>query len=349
MTPIQTQTLAELLGVDLASVDSDRLIELCILHRANPKARETFPAALKAELERRYDAAAIRADDTGFAVLERFSQEFQSTLPYFALKLREMAASVNRDIWFNDNRGLLVGALNDTDVAAWIAQNPDILTKILHSSVALPLVAQSETASKAILTRAESLAIWKDTPKLWEVWPQHAAGMGVVVQSGELMQYIIDTNWNAIMASQTAINAVAASSAALKAIVNHKAARDALIANNDKLQTVRTTMYDTVKNAWTKVRSVTFGEVRSGVRYHANNSQLASPDNALIFVCLGSRGGYTNGRAALDHPDGSTAANGGYRDNPQSMIAVDAVSFAGAKFKQTVDHASGYAEVYAPN
>lgn len=176
MTPTQTRTLAALLSVDLASVDTDRLIELCILHRANPKAHDAFPAALKAELERRFDDAAIRADDTSFAVLERFNNEFQSALPYFALKLREMAATVNRDIWFTDNEAVFKSGLNDPDIAAWIVQNPDILTKILRNDVALPWVAQSGTASKAILTRAESLALWKDTPKLWQVWPHHAAG-----------------------------------------------------------------------------------------------------------------------------------------------------------------------------
>ena len=371
MTPTQTRTLAALLSVDLANVDTDRLIELCILHRANPKAHDAFPAALKAELERRFDDAAIRADDTSFAVLERFNNEFQSALPYFAIKLREMAATVNRDIWFTDNEAVFKSGLNDPDIAAWIVQNLDILTKILHNDVALPWVAQSSTASKAILTRAESLALWKDTPKLWQVWPHHAAGMGVISTSGELTQYVIDTPaalsaitvsptamnaiiasptaMNAVAASSTAMNAVAANEPALRAIVNHKAARDALIANNDKLQAVRETMYNTVKNVWTKVRSVDLREGNVGVRYHSNNSQLANPENALIFVCLGNASGYSGGRHQLEHADGTIAAAGGTRNAPTSIVTVDGVSFAGAKIKQTANYGHSYAEVYAPH
>ena len=233
MTPTQTRTLAALLSVDLASVDTDRLIELCILHRANPKAHDAFPAALKAELERRFDDAAIRADDTSFAVLERFNSEFQSALPYFAIKLREMAATVNRDIWFTDNEAVFKSGLNDPDIAAWIVQNPDILTKILHNDVALPWVAQSGTASKAILTRAESLALWKDTPKLWQVWPHHAAGMGVIATSGELTQYVIDTPaaLSAITASATAAQALAASPIAFEKIIASDAALKAFVSS----------------------------------------------------------------------------------------------------------------------
>lgn len=230
MTPTQTQTVAALLGVDLSTVESDRLIELCILHRSNPKALETFPTALKSELERRFDDAAIRADDVSFAVLEKFSNEFQSAIPFFAIKLREMAATVNRDIWFTDNEAVFKSGLNDADVAAWIAKDADILTKILRNDVALPWVAQSATASKAILTRAESLAIWKDTPKLWQVWPQHAAGMGVIAQSGELTQYVIDTPaaMSAAVNSAAAVKALTTSALALEKIFASDAATKAL-------------------------------------------------------------------------------------------------------------------------
>ena len=143
--------------------------------------------------------------------------------------------------------------------------------------------------------------------------------------------------------------AVAASSTAMAAVVDTAVGRAALMTANTVLQGLRTTLYDTIKTTWVKVRHVEMREGNGGVRYYSGNAAFAGPENALVFACLGAYSiGHTSGRCLLEHPDGSTAAEGGYRPPPQNMDAVDAVSFAGAKLKQTVAHAGAYVEVWKP-
>ena len=431
MTPAQKAAVAAILNTDLSTLDSDRLIELCVIYRAAPDALDTFPAALKAELERRYSSEVIASEDVNFGVLQHMSNQFQSAIPYFHLKLLEMTGTINRDIWFTDNEALFRASIDNAEVAAWLAGQPDILNKCLGNRLALGYIAQSVTAATAILTREEALALWKNAPALWDIWPQHRTGMAVVAKSAELTQYIIDTpaalaavvasdnamqpliasatarrvwvdsevamtavaasqtamtavaasqtTMTAVAASQTAMTAVAASQTAMTAVVGSEVAMRAvagsevamravagssvamaaiaasetgkriLIAENQILQSHKDALYSMVKQHWTNARSIRLIDGQGGVRYESGNSALAEPNNALIFVCLGSFStGFQNGRHQLEHPDGSVAALGGYRNQPSTMQAVDGVSFAGAKIKQTVQIGGSYAEVWIP-
>ena len=431
MTPAQKAAVAAILNTDLSTLDSDRLIELCVIYRAAPDALDTFPAALKAELERRYSSEVIASEDVNFGVLQHMSNQFQSAIPYFHLKLLEMAATVNRDIWFTDHEALFRSSIDNTEVAAWLIKQPDILNKCLGNRLALGYLAQSTTAATAILSDEIACAVWKDAPDLWVVWPQHSAGMQVLAKSAELVQHVIDTTpalsavtaaepamqalaasstamriasasgktmaavaasevamkavaasevamqavtagevamkavaaskvamqavaasevaMQAVAASEVAMKAVAGSSTALKLVIAEDGNRKLLMAHNDTLQAVRAIMYDTVKAHWTQVRNIELHDGTPGVRYESGNSALATPAGALVFVCLGSYStSHTTGRHQVEHPDGSLAASGGYRDSPRSMIAVDGVSFAGAKVKQTVPYGGSYAEVWAP-
>ena len=390
MTPAQKAAVAAILNTDLSTLDSDRLIELCVIYRAAPDALDTFPAALKAELERRYSSEVIASEDVNFGVLQHMSNQFQSAIPYFHLKLLEMAATVNRDIWFTDNEALFRSSIDNAEVAAWLVKQPDILNKCLGNRLALGYLAQSTTAATAILSNETACAVWKDAPDLWVVWPQHSAGMQVLAKSAELVQYVIDTTpalsavtaaepamqalaasstamriasasgktmaavaaseiaMKAIAASEIAMKAIAASETAMKEVAASEKFKSALIQHNEQLQAVRAIMYDTVKAHWTQARNIQLRDGQSGERYENNNSALATPANALVFVCLGSFSGWDAGRHRLEHPDGSTAANGGHRNAPTTMLAVDAVSFVGAKVKQTVQFGHSYAEVWAP-
>ena len=372
MTPAQKAAVAAILNTDLSTLDSDRLIELCVIYRAAPDALDTFPAALKAELERRYSSEVIGSEDVNFGVLQHMANQFQSAIPYFHLRLLEMAGTVNRDIWFADHEAIFRSSIDNAEVAAWLIKQPDILNKCLGNRLALGYLAQSTTAATAILSDEIASAVWKDAPDLWKVWPRHSAGMQVLAKSAELVQYIIDTApalsaviaapiaMQALAASPTAMRimvdidkamtAVAASSVAMQAVAaSEEKFKAAMIQHNEQLQAVRATMYDTVKAHWTQVRNIQLRDGQSGVRYENGSSALTAPANAWVFVCLGSySNGHPNGRHRLEHPDGSTAADGGYRDAPTTMLAVDGVSFAGAKIKQTVNYGGSYAEVWAP-
>ena len=240
MTPAQKAAVAAILNTDLSTLDSDRLIELCVIYRAAPDALDTFPAALKAELERRYSSEVIASEDVNFGVLQHMSNQFQSAIPYFHLKLLEMTGTINRDIWFTDNEALFRASIDNAEVAAWLAGQPDILNKCLGNRLALGYIAQSVTAATAILTREEALALWKNAPALWDIWPQHTIGMTVIAKSAELTQYIIDTPvaLAAVVASDNAMQPLIASATARRVWVDSEVAMTAVAASQTAMTAV---------------------------------------------------------------------------------------------------------------
>ena len=409
MTPEQKTAVANLLKGDLQSASHQRLIELCLLYEAAPDAYDTFPTALKTELERRFTAAEIAKNDTLYAVLQKKTNTYQSAIPLFHQRLLEMAGTVNRDIWFTDNKALFESAIADAGVARWLVQQRDILEKCLHNRLALAMLAESTPAATAILSEPTAVALWKDAPDLWQVWPQHAPGMTVIAKSAELTQYITDTpaalaavvaSANAMQAliasptarrvwvdsevamravaasevamravagsqvamaavagsqvamaavagSQVAMAAVAVSSVALAEIIQTATGRAALIAHNDNLQAVRQQIYDTVKASWKRKVNVNGGSSSSpGVEATITNP-IKSPENALVFACLGHYNGHTRGVHQLKHPDGSIAAqNPPGRVHPTSMVAVDGISFGGASIYVASNFGYSYVELW---
>lgn len=390
MTPEQKTAVANLLKADLTSLSHQRLIELCILYEATPEAHDIFPAALKTELERRFTAAEIGKSDVLFAVLQKKANTYQSAIPLFHQRLLEMAGTVNRDIWFTNNKALFESAIADADVARWLVKQHDILEKCLHNRLALAMLAASATASSAILTDQTSLALWKNTPNLWDIWPQHAPGMTVIAKSAELTQYIIDTPaalaavvasanamqaliasptarrvWvdsevamaavagsqvamTAVAGSQVAMAAVAASSTALAEIVQTATGRAALIAHNDNLQAVRQQIYDTIKTGWKRKVNVYAGSSGAvGAAVPALTNPIKTPENALVFACMGSSIGWAAGKLELQHPGGSVAMLGtNTRPQPNSMLSVDGITFGGATVINRVAHGYGYFELW---
>ena len=418
MTPAQKTKIAAILKGGLQGTSHQRLIELCLLYEAAPEAHDTFPDELRAELARRFTAEEIAQNDTLYAVLQKKANSYQSAIPMIHRKLQEMADTINRDIWFTDNRALFESAIADADVARWLAQQHDILEKCLKNRLALGMIAESAPAATAILTDPDALVLWKNSPVLWDIWPQHAPGMTIVAKSAELTQYTIDTPaalaaivaaevamravagsevamravaasevamravaasevamrvilattkalttvinsqtamtavaasqtaMTAVAASQTAMTAVAASSVALAEIVQTDTARAALIAHNDNLQTVRQQIYDTIKTGWKRKVNV-YSAAGSIDQINTNlTNPVATPANALVFACLG-RYQSTAGVHELQHPGGNFAARTTiYRDQPTSMLAVDGISFGGARIINRAVHGYSYLELW---
>ena len=400
MTPEQKTAVANLLKADLTSLSHQRLIELCILYEAAPEAHDIFPAALKTELERRFTAAEIAKNDTLYAVLQKKANTYQSAIPLFHQRLLEMAGTVNRDIWFTDNKALFESAIADADVARWLVQQRDILEKCLHNRLALAMLAESTPAATAILSEPTAVALWKNTPDLWDIWPQHTIGMTVIAKSAELTQYIIDTPaalaaviasdnamqpliasattrriWvdsavamaaiagsqvamaaiagsqvamAAVASSQVAMAAIAASNTALAEIVQTATGRAALIAHNDNLQAVRQQIYDTIKTGWKRKVNVYAGSSGAvGAAVPALTNPIKTPENALVFACMGFSSGWSAGKLELQHPGGSVAMLGtNTRPQPNSMLSVDGITFGGATVINRVAHGYGYFELW---
>ena len=307
MTPEQKAAIAAKLGADLAPLDNDRLIELCLLHRAQPKALESFPNALTAEINRRFTAAEITRDDVPYSILQHFANQFTGVVPYFHRLMQDMAATVNRDIWFTDNAEAFKAALANEEAAAWLAGQAGILDKCLGNRLALGYIAQSTVAATAILTRAEALAQWKNAPALWDIWPQHAAGMQVLAKSAELVQYIIDTAaalaavlasetaMKAVLASETAMKTVAASETAMKAVLASETAMKAVVASETAMKAVAAseTAMKAVLASETAIKAVVTSEtaMKAVVASETAMKAVAASSFALKFIATtdGSR------------------------------------------------------------
>ena len=240
MTPEQKTAIAAKLGADLTAIASDRLIELALLHRAAPTAQPDFPTRLQAEITRRFTADAIAQDDVTYSTLQHLADTLTGVIPLAQRLLHEMAASINRDIWFTDNAAAFKDVLNNADSAKWLAGQTDVLEKALNNRLALTMIAESETAATAILSQADAVTLWKNAPGLWEIWPQHREGMAVLAKSGELVQYLIDTAGAlpAAMASATAVKALVASTTAMRVIAASQTAVDAFLASTDALNAI---------------------------------------------------------------------------------------------------------------
>ena len=240
MTPEQKTAIAAKLGADLTAIASDRLIELALLHRAAPTAQPDFPTRLQAEITRRFTADAIAQDDVTYSTLQHLADTLTGVIPLAHRLLHEMAAAVNRDIWFTDNAAAFKDVLNNADSAKWLAGQTDVLEKALNNRLALTMIAESETAATAILSQADAVTLWKNAPGLWEIWPKAAAGMNVLAKSGELVQYLIDTAGAlpAAMSSATAVKALVASTTALRVIAASQTAVASLLASTDALNAI---------------------------------------------------------------------------------------------------------------
>ena len=357
----QLTAIATQLAVDLSAITTDRLIELCLLHRSAPNALLSFVAALDAEISRRFTAEEIAANDVMFSVLQNFANNFASPVPYFQMQMIQMAATVNRDIWFQNNTALFTASIDDIDVMTWLVTQPDILQKCLNNSFGLTMIAQSTTASTVILTNDPAVTLWKQATGLWSIWPSHSAGMNVLALSSELMSYVAasstamtavaasSTAMTAVIASSTAMTAVIASSIALSKIVVSTLARNALMANNAVFQSVKVQIYSTVSANWTKQAGV--GQVESGGYSQTTvNNAMANP-KGFVFASLGWSGTTTTAKITVTHPNSTVAVTAATSKNPKSLVSVDVVTFNGATFMTSTSNATGgetFAELWIP-
>ena len=210
-----------------------------------------------------------------------------------------------------------------------VAKSAELTQYIIDTPAALAAVVASANAMQPLIASATARRVWVDS----EVAMAAVAGSQVAMAS--------------VAGSQVAMTAVAASSMALAEIVQTATARAALIAHNDNLQAVRQQIYDTVKASWKRKVNVNGGSSSSpGVEATITNP-IKSPENALVFACLGHYNGHTRGVHQLKHPDGSIAAqNPPGRVHPTSMVAVDGISFGGASIYVASNFGYSYVELW---
>ena len=242
---------------------------------------------------------------------------------------------------------------------AVIAKSAELTQYIIDTPAALAAVVASDNAMQPLIASATARRVWVDSEVAMRAVAASEIAMRAVAASEVAMRIILATNkalttvinsqaaMTAVAASQTAMTAVALSSVALAEIVQTATARTALITHNDNLQAVREQIYDTVKASWKRKANVHGGGSGGpGVEVTITNP-IKSPENALVFACLGHLNGHTRGVHQLKHPDGSIAAqNPPGRAYPTSMVAVDGISFGGASIYVASNYGYSYVELW---
>ena len=116
----QKTALESALNTDLATVDFDRLVELGLLYLAVSSIRPLWPDTLAAELERRYPAAALEADDSEYSILASLLQQMRLGMSYFAARLDDYTQAADKTAWHAAHQGWFAAAVQQPDNLAWL-------------------------------------------------------------------------------------------------------------------------------------------------------------------------------------------------------------------------------------
>ena len=116
----QKTALESALNTDLATVDFDRLVELGLLYLAVSSILPLWPDTLAAELERRYPAAALEADDSEYSILASLLQQMRLSVSYFAARLDDYIQAADKTAWHAAHQDWFAAAVQQPDNLSWL-------------------------------------------------------------------------------------------------------------------------------------------------------------------------------------------------------------------------------------
>ena len=151
----QETAIETLLRVDLSTVTTDRIIELCLLYRSAPTVYPEFKNNLEAEITRRFTAVEIATNDVMFSVIQNFSNQFgtKSVALNFADGVTKLLAAKDKEEWSKDNTKFYQDALLVS--ADWnsLIDTTARFTAICESKTAMDIL----LANSAFTTKAMSV------------------------------------------------------------------------------------------------------------------------------------------------------------------------------------------------
>lgn len=199
------------LQADLTKQSNEQLLELCLLQRAHPDIYPLFVDSLNRELERRFTPEQITADIPMYSALRHLANQLASPVSLGQRKLTEMANSINRDVWFTDNRELFKGLLDQESVRAWIISNPDLLAKCLAVDAALAMMADNQAMATAIISDATAESLLKDRPGGMAIWARSEVAMTVTAKAAALSRWFMANHKDLLVDSYPAFKSLLAS------------------------------------------------------------------------------------------------------------------------------------------
>ena len=116
----QKTALESALNTDLATVDFDRLVELGLLYLAVSSILPLWPDTLAAELERRYPAAALEADDSEYSILASLLQQMRLGVSYFVARLDDYTQAADKTAWHAAHQDWFATAVQQPDNLSWL-------------------------------------------------------------------------------------------------------------------------------------------------------------------------------------------------------------------------------------
>ena len=172
-----------------------------------------------------------------------------------------------------------MGAISDSEPAITnLIQSKERCDRLASSETAMSAVAASETAMTSIMLNEDS----KESFFGWT----HAVGLGLATHFGINNSALKSCNTIvAVAASATAMQAVAASATAISILTKSSVAKDKLTAQNEILQGVRLTIWNTVKADTTRFTLSRAQKDDDGV-----TSANITGANYLVFAIPGSYG-----------------------------------------------------------
>lgn len=268
----QKTALESALNTDLATVDFDRLVELGLLYLAVSSIRPLWPDTLAAELERRYPAAALEADDSEYSILASLLQQMRLGVSYFVARLDDYTQAADKTAWHAAHQGWFAAAVQQPDNLSWLLDVgnlktarafleaeiwvdvwnglPNVVATIAQTPWAFELLLYRtlETGKSAISTVILALA---NSSILYDILKQETQAeseaavknmlqdstrAAILLEHRTARRIIFDLGGKAVAQSEAAMAAIAANSDALTDALRHPALTEALVKNQAAMQ-----------------------------------------------------------------------------------------------------------------
>lgn len=268
----QKTALESALNTDLATVDFDRLVELGLLYLAVSSILPLWPDTLAAELERRYPAAALEADDNEYSILASLLQQMRLGVSYFVARLDDYTQAADKTAWHAAHQGWFAAAVQQPDNLSWLLDVgnlktarafleaeiwvdvwnglPNVVATIAQTPWAFELLLYRtlETGKSAISTVILALA---NSSILYDILKQETQAeseaavknmlqdstrAAILLEHRTARRIIFDLGGKAVAQSEAAMAAIAANSDALTDALRHPALTEALVKNQAAMQ-----------------------------------------------------------------------------------------------------------------
>lgn len=268
----QKTALESALNTDLATVDFNRLVELGLLYLAVSSILPLWPDTLAAELERRYPAAALEADDSEYSILASLLQQMRLGVSYFAARLDDYTQAADKTAWHAAHQGWFAAAVQQPDNLSWLLDVgnlktarafleaeiwvdvwnglPNVVATIAQTPWAFELLLYRtlETGKSAISTVILALA---NSSILYDILKQETQAeseaavknmlqdstrAAILLEHRTARRIIFDLGGKAVAQSEAAMAAIAANSDALTDALRHPALTEALVKERVAMQ-----------------------------------------------------------------------------------------------------------------